>query len=165
MVPQNFKQKFVDAAIHLVNAILKILLYPFTFWINALTRLADQKKPIYDPSVLLNLDLLYDGLAFLSYPLGVLGLIVSFFAVEIYKLPFGDMVVKLLGILLVIYVLPVVAWLANIATRYAIKLAIQVVKILWTAIKGLILKFYNFIANPQWHFAIKHIHKQEKSEE
>ena len=162
MVPQNFPQMLLDAAIHLLNAILKILLYPFSFWTKAVTNLAEQKKPIYDPTVGLNLDLLFDGLSFLSYPLGVIYLIYTYIADKIYKYPFGEMVEAVLYGLLAIYVFPVVAWLASIVIKYAIKLLIVVVKMLWTAVKAIVLKIYNFIVNPQWHFAIKHIHKNEE---
>ena len=164
MVPQNFPQQILDAAIHLLNAILKILLYPFAFWTKAIGRLAEQKKPIYDPTVGLNFDLLYDGLAFLSYPLGVLYLIYSFIADKLYKMPFGDLVEYVIAFLIGIYVLPIVFWLANIVTKWVIKFAITVIKILWTAAKTFVLKIYNFIVNPQWHFAIKHIHVNKTEE-
>lgn len=159
MVPQNFKQQFVDAAIHLVNAILKILLYPFTFWTKAMGRLAEQKKPIYDPTVGLNWDLLFDGISYLSYPLGALYFLYSFFADKLYNAM--DAAIMML---IVIYVLPVFAWLACIAFKFALKLAWDIIKMLWTAIKTLILKLYNFVVNPQWHFAIKHIHVNKKEE-
>jgi hypothetical protein len=149
----------LDAAIHLLNAIIKVLLYPFTFWVKAIGRLAEQKKPIYDPTVGLNLDLLFDGLAFLSYPLGVLCLLIMTFTEKLYKAP-----ETLIIALLFVYVLPIVTWLANIVTKWAIKLAITVIKILWTATKTFVLKMYNFVVNPQWHFAIKHIHVNKKEE-
>ena len=153
MVPQNFKQQFVDAAIHLLNAILKILLYPFTFWLKAMERLAGQKKPIYDPTVGLNWDLLFDGISYLSYPLGAIYFVYKFFDDKLWNFLEGAV-----GLLLAIYVLPVVAWLGCIATKYAIKLAWEVIKIIWTAAKTFVLKIYNFIVNPQYHFAIKHIY-------
>ena len=159
MVPQNFKQQFVDAAIHLANAILKILLYPFTFWTQAMGRLAEQKKPIYDPTVGLNWDLLFDGISYLSYPLGALYFLYSFFADKLYN-AMGAAIVMLLGI----YVLPVFAWLSCIVFKFALKLAWNIIKMIWTAIKTLILKFYNFVVNPQWHFAIKHIYVNKKEE-
>ena len=162
MVPQNFKQLCLDAAIHLVNAILKIILYPFVFWTKAIVNLAQQKKPIYDQTVGLNLDLLFDGISFLSYPLGVIYLIYSFFADNIYKEPFKYMLEAVIIMLLIIYVLPVVAWLVSIITKFAIKLVVAVIKMLWAALKAIVLKIYNFIVNPQWHFAIKHIHKNEE---
>ena len=159
MVPQNFKQQFVDAAIHLVNAILKILLYPFTFWTQAMGRLAEQKKPIYDPTVGLNWDLLFDGISYLSYPLGALYFLYSFFADKLYN-AIDAAIVMLLGI----YVLPVFAWLSCIVFKFALKLAWNIIKMIWTATKTLILKFYNFVVNPQWHFAIKHIYVNKKEE-
>lgn len=159
MVPQNFKQQFVDAAIHLVNAILKILLYPFTFWTQAMGRLAEQKKPIYDPTVGLNWDLLFDGISYLSYPLGALYFLYSFFADKLYNAIDAAIVM-----LMVIYVLPVFAWLSCIVFKFALKLAWNIIKMIWTAIKTLVLKFYNFVVNPQWHFAIKHIYVNKKEE-
>lgn len=159
MVPQNFKQQFVDAAIHLVNAILKILLYPFTFWTQAMGRLAEQKKPIYDPTVGLNWDLLFDGISYLSYPLGALYFLYSFFADKLYNAM--DVAIMML---ITIYVLPVFAWLSCIVFKFALKLAWDIIKMIWTATKTLILKFYNFVVNPQWHFAIKHIHVNKKEE-
>lgn len=159
VVPQNFPQQMLDAAIHLLNALIKVLLYPFTFWVKAIGRLAEQKKPIYDPTVGLNLDLLFDGLTFLSYPLGVLCLIVMTFVAELYKAP-GSLIIALF----VIYLLPIFTWLASIVTRWAIKFAVVVIKILWTATKTFVLKMYNFVVNPQWHFAIKHIHVNKKEE-
>jgi hypothetical protein len=144
-----------------VNAFLKIVLYPFAFWTKAVVTLAEQKKPIYDPTVGLNLNLLFDGLTFLSYPLGVFGVLVSFVADKWYKLPFVDMVTVFFTALIVVYTMPVIIWLTSIVFRYCLKLAVVVVKILWTAVKTFVLKIYNFIVNPQWHFAIKHIHKQE----
>lgn len=159
MVPQNFKQQFVDAAIHLVNAILKILLYPFTFWTQAMGRLAEQKKPIYDPTVGLNWDLLFDGISYLSYPLGALYFLYSFFADKLYNAIDAAIVM-----LMVIYVLPVFAWLSCIVFKFALKLAWNIIKMIWTATKTLILKFYNFVVNPQWHFAIKHIYVNKKEE-
>ena len=151
----------LDAAIHLLNAILKIILYPFTFWTKAIVNLAEKKKPIYDPTVGLNLDLLFDGVSALSYPLGVIYLFYSFFADKIYKYPFKEMVDIVISFLIFIYVFPVVVWVASIVVKFAIKLAITIVKMLWTAICAIVLKIYNFIVNPQWHFAVKHIHKQE----
>ena len=159
MVPKNFKQQFVDAAIHLLNAILKILLYPFTLWTLAMGRLAEQKKPVYDPTVGLNWDLFYDGLSFLSYPLGALYFVYTFFAVKLWNLPEA-----IFTLLLTIYFFPVIAWLSCIVTKFVVKLALKVVKILWTAVKALVLKFYNFVVNPQWHFAIKHINVNKKEE-
>ena len=153
MVPQNFKQQFVDAAIHLLNAILKVLLYPFTFWIQAMGRLAQQKKPIYDPTVGLNWDLFYDGVSFLSYPLGVIYFIYTFFADKLW-----NHIGAAVALLLTIYFLPIIAWLACIVTKFIVKFAWKVVMIIWTAIKTLVLKIYNFVVNPQWHCAIKHIH-------
>ena len=159
MVPQNFKQMFLDATIHLVNAILKIVLYPFEFWTKATARLAQQKKPIYDPTVGLNLDLLFDGISFLSYPLGALYFLYTFFADKLY-----NALDAALYLLITIYVFPVVAWLASIVIKFAIKLAIDIIKIIWSALKSLVLKFYNFVVNPQWHFAIKHIYVNKKEE-
>ena len=159
MVPKNFKQQFVDAAIHLLNAILKILLYPFTLWTLAMGRLAEQKKPVYDPTVGLNWDLFYDGLSFLSYPLGALYFVYAFFADKLWNLPEA-----IITLLLTIYFFPVIAWLSCIVTKFVVKLAWKVVKILWTAVKALVLKFYNFVVNPQWHFAIKHINVNKKEE-
>ena len=161
MVPQNFPQKMLDAAIHLLNAFLKVVLYPFTFWAKAIVNLAEQKKPIYDPTVGLNLDLLFDGLAFLSYPLGVIHLFYTFFADKIYTAPFGYILDFFIYGLIAVYIFPVLAWLANIVVKFAIKLAIAIVKMLWTAVKTIVLKVYNFVVNPQWHFAVKHIHKNE----
>lgn len=161
MVPQNFPQKMLDAAIHLLNAFLKVVLYPFTFWTKAIVNLAEQKKPIYDPTVGLNLDLLFDGLAFLSYPLGVINLFYTFFADKIYTAPFGSILDFFIYGLIAVYIFPVLAWLANIVVKFAIKLAITIVKMLWTAVKTIVLKVYNFVVNPQWHFAVKHIHKNE----
>jgi hypothetical protein len=103
--------------------------------------------------------LLFDGLAFLSYPLGVLCLLIMTFTEKLYKAP-----ETLIIALLFVYVLPIVTWLANIVTKWAIKLAITVIKILWTATKTFVLKMYNFVVNPQWHFAIKHIHVNKKEE-
>jgi hypothetical protein len=97
----------------------------------------------------------------LSYPLGVFGVLVSFVADKWYKLPFVDMVTVFFTALIVVYTMPVIIWLTSIVFRYCLKLAVVVVKILWTAVKTFVLKIYNFIVNPQWHFAIKHIHKQE----
>ncbi len=156
---QNLPKQMQDAGIHLVNAIIKIVLIPFTFWTKAVGRLAEQKKPIYDPTVGLNLDLLFDGLAFLSYPLGVLYVLYSFFADKLYHMP-----EIALGMLIVIYVFPVVAWYSNIVVRWAFNLAITIIKICWTAVKSFVLKIYNFVVNPQWHFCIKHIHVNKKEE-
>lgn len=151
MIPQNFKQQFLDATIHLVNAILKIIFYPFTFWTKAMAYLAQLKKPIYDQTVGLNLDLLFNGISFLSYPLGIIYLIYLLFD---GNLEFAHIIN--------IYVLPVIVWIASIAFKFAIKLLVVVIKMMWTAFKTFVLKIYNFIVNPQWHFAIKHIHKQEE---
>lgn len=159
MVPQNFKQQFVDAAIHLVNAILKILLYPFTFWTQAMGRLAEQKKPIYDPTVGLNWDLLFDGFSYLSYPIGAIYFVYTFFADKLWHA--FDIAVILL---IFIYVLPVVAWISCIVTKFVVKLWWKTIKIMWDATKTFVLKVWNFIVNPQYHFAIKHIHVNKQEE-
>ena len=113
--------------------------------------LAQLKKPIYDQTVGLNLDLLFNGISFLSYPLGIIYLIYLLFD---GNLEFAHIIN--------IYVLPVIVWIASIAFKFAIKLLVVVIKMMWTAFKTFVLKIYNFIVNPQWHFAIKHIHKQEE---
>ncbi len=148
MVPQNFGQKFLDALIHVVNGILKVILIPFETWTKALVCLAEQKKPIYDPTVGLNLNLLYDGLKFLSYPLGVIKLVYDIIADKWYKLPFGDMFELVIYTLIAIYLIPVFV----IALSFFVKIA-------W----AVAVKIYNFIVKPHyWKVAIKHVNEEEK---
>ena len=156
MIPQNFKQSFVDAAIHTLNAIVKVLLIPFTMWTKATVELAQLKKPFYDKTVALNLNLWFNVATFLAYPWGVLYFFYKFFDYEIYQLPFG-FVMEFINLTLInLYLVPVYIWL----TRIFVKFAIAVIKILWTAAKAIVIKFYNFIVNPHWHIAIKRLDKQ-----
>ena len=154
MVPQDFGKKLLDALIHLLNGILKIVLFPFVVWTNAIVRLAEQKKPIYDPSVCLSADFFTDAVKVLSYPVLLIYFIVEFISDKMYKMPFGVVMKAIFCALVFIYVFPVLV----IVARYAIKLALVLVRALWV----LVVKFYNFLANPHWHIAIKHLDKEEK---
>ena len=159
MLPQNFGQKFVDALIHLVNAILKILLFPLTFWVKSLVSLAEKKKPIYDPTVGLNWELLYDGVMFLAYPLGVLLVLVGFIQdLGNQYLTFVGSVEHLLVGLFLVYLSPVAVFVA----KYVVKLAWAIILGAWNVICTLVKKIYHFIVNPHWHIAIHHIHEEKK---
>ena len=141
MIPQNFKQSFLDAAIHTLNAIVKVLLIPFIMWTKAIVELAQLKKPFYDKTVALSLNLWFNIGTFLAYPLGVLYFIYKFFDYEIYQLPFGFVMEFIFWTLIHLYLVPVYIWL----TRIFVKFAVAVIKILWTASKAIVIKFYNFI--------------------
>jgi hypothetical protein len=143
MVPQNFKQMLLDA----VTATLKILIFPFVFWIESIARLAEQKKSIASSSTGLNCNLLADGFTFLSYPLGIIYLIFEFFKSELYNLPFGEVVECIIFGLIYIYILPIIIWLGKLA---------------YGAAKKIVKKLYNFVVNPHWHIAIKRLDKKEE---
>ena len=158
MVPQNFPQKMLDAAIHLLNAILKIVLFPFVTWTKSIVNLAEKKKPIYDPTVGLNLELLYHAVIALAYPLGLLDFVISFFSDKVYKAPFDVVIEWIVITLILVYIAPVLVIVAS----YLIKFAWTILKGAWVVICSIACKIYNFIVNPHWHIAVKHINKEEK---
>lgn len=152
MVPENFGKKFVDALIHLLNGIIKVALIPFTFWTKSIVNFSEQKKPIYDSTVGLNADFLYDGLTILSYPLGLIYFIYNFIDLKMYDMPFDLMLKAVIFTLILIYLCPVFV----LALRYAVKIAWAGIRAIW----AVVCKFYKFIVNPHWHIAIKHLKEE-----
>jgi hypothetical protein len=97
MLPQNFLQQLMGAAMQVLLALLKIVLLPFNLWLKAISNLAEQREkglldlnkitglwPFFTFCKRLTLDFLLDAIAFLSYPIGVLAAFVTFIATLVF---------------------------------------------------------------------------------
>lgn len=91
MLPENFLQSIADAIIQVLVAIGRIILLPFNLWAKAITRLAEQKNsdqlslnninglwPFFTFCKRLLLNFIFDAIAFISYPIGIIFAIVNF---------------------------------------------------------------------------------------
>lgn len=129
MLPENFVKTLIDALLHVLYAIVKLLLLPFSLWVKAITRLADQKErgflnltnitslwPFFSFCKRLLIDFIFDAVSFLAYPLGVLFafimMIVGFTELnEFYTV--GDVFTEFLVTLISVYVYPIFMALAH----------------------------------------------------
>ena len=129
MLPENFVKTLIDALLHVLYAIVKLLLLPFSLWVKAITRLADQKErgflnlanitslwPFFSFCKRLLIDFIFDAVSFLAYPLGALFafimMIVGFTELnEFYTV--GDVFTEFVVTLISVYVYPIFMALAH----------------------------------------------------
>lgn len=118
-LPQNFVNQLVDALLHVLISIVRLILLPFSLWVKSIGKLAEQKKngllnletitglwPFFSYCKRLTLDFIFDAVTFLLYPLGVLYYIVSFISDVADGLPFVDGLEMLLIALIGLYLTP-----------------------------------------------------------
>ena len=114
----NVAKMLVEALIHTLATIGKFFLAPYNCWLKAAERLVEQGKngsveirnidgfwPILLYYKRFCIDFLFDGLSLLSYPLGVLVALGSFF-MNIVDYDFNYAFTGLISMLLVVYILP-----------------------------------------------------------
>ena len=129
MLPENFVQSLLNALIHVGNAIVKLLLLPFNLWVKAIVRLADQKErgllnissinglwPFFSFCKRLLIDFIFDAVAFLAYPVGVvvaiIVMIIGFTETNMFYTA-GDVFLEFIISLIVIYIYPIFMALAH----------------------------------------------------
>lgn len=129
MLPENFVKTLIDALLHVLYAIVKLLLLPFSLWVKSITRLADQKErgilnlanitglwPFFSFCKRLLIDFIFDAVSFLAYPLGVLFalimMIVGFTELnEFYTV--GDVFIEFVVTLISVYIYPIFMAMAH----------------------------------------------------
>lgn len=117
----NIVKIFVDATLHVIYAVVKLLVLPINLWAKAAARLAEQKNqglldintirgiwPFFSYIRVLLVEFMFDAVAFLAYPLGIL---FAFGALFTYIIIFDEQVWIALGvfvwIILGVYVTPI----------------------------------------------------------
>ena len=170
MLPANFAKNLVDATLQTLLAIAKIFLLPFELWVKAISNLSEQKAkgalnvqeikgmwPYFTFCKRLLLDFLFDAIAFLSYPLGVLFSIASFIVTlcnaprytqfsDTFLAAFAMFILCLLGV----YVIPVFTALAHDCLQ-------------WTLLP--LRKYIDWCKKPAQHLDLTHENKEQKVEE
>ena len=92
MFPNNFAKQLVDALLHVLITIGRVFALPLSLWIKSTTKLVAQKQeaaldmnkidspwPFFSWVKRWIIDFLFDALAFVSYPLGVITAFITFF--------------------------------------------------------------------------------------
>ncbi len=117
----NLLKLTVDATLHVVYAIVKLIVLPINLWAKAVARLAEQKNkglldvnnirgiwPFFSYIKRLLVEFLFDAISFLSYPVGIVSAIVALF---IYIVIHGEQlwiaIIFTGWIILIVYVIPV----------------------------------------------------------
>ena len=117
----NLLKLTVDATLHVVYAIVKLIVLPINLWAKAVARLAEQKNkglldvnnirgiwPFFSYIKRLLVEFLFDAISFLSYPVGIFSAIVALF---IYIVIHGEQlwiaIIFTGWIILIVYVIPV----------------------------------------------------------
>lgn len=117
----NLLKLTVDATLHVVYAIVKLIVLPINLWAKAVARLAEQKNkglldvnnirgiwPFFSYIKRLLVEFLFDAISFLSYPVGIVSAIVALF---IYIVIYGEQlwiaIIFTGWIILIVYVIPV----------------------------------------------------------
>lgn len=117
----NILKLAVDATLHVVYAIVKLLVLPINLWAKAIARLAEQKNkglldvntirglwPFFSYIKRLLVEFLFDAVSFLSYPLGIIGALIALFTyITIYGEQLWIALVLTWWILLGVYLVPV----------------------------------------------------------
>ena len=88
----NLLKLTVDATLHVVYALVKLIVLPINLWAKAVARLAEQKNkglldvnnirgiwPFFSYIKRLLVEFLFDAISFLSYPVGIVSAIVALF--------------------------------------------------------------------------------------
>lgn len=129
MLPENFVKNLIDALLHVLCSILKLILLPFNLWVKAITRLADQREkgflnlstitglwPFFSFCKRLLIDFIFDAVAFLAYPVGVVVaiiiMIIGFTETNMFYTA-GDVFLGFIISLIVIYIYPIFMALAH----------------------------------------------------
>lgn len=103
MFPNNFAKQLVDALLHVLITIGRVFVLPLSLWIKSTTKLVAQKQeaaldmnkidspwPFFSWVKRWIIDFLFDALAFVSYPLGVVWAFIAFFVNLTYIDAFTD---------------------------------------------------------------------------
>lgn len=122
MFPNNFGQQLLDALLHVLISIGRVLVLPLNLWVKSATNLVAQKKsealdlqkiqspwPYFSWVKRWILDFGFDAVTFLSYPLGALYWISLWFDSSIYNsYVFGYAFLGLITSLIFIYLFPLI---------------------------------------------------------
>ena len=129
MLPENFVKNLIDALLHVLCSILKLLLLPFNLWVKAIARLAEQREagflnlsnitgiwPFFSFCKRLFIDFIFDAIAFLAYPVG--GLMAIYNMIEGFTktnqfYTAGDVFEEFIVTLILIYIYPIFMAIAH----------------------------------------------------
>lgn len=125
-IMNNFSKNVVDCLVHIGLSIVKLLLLPFNMWVKAIERLAEQRKnglleysgikgvwPFLSYCKRLVFDFLFDTVASLAYPLGVLFTLFSFIQALAHSVPFSFALGTFITSLISIYFMPAILALVH----------------------------------------------------
>ena len=159
----------LDATLEVLLAIARILLLPFNLWVKAITNLSEQKAkgalnlqeikglwPFFSFCKRLFLDYMFDVIAFLSYPIGILVAVVLFVQTIVtapqymsFGQTFNLACASFIGAVIAIYVIPV-------STAFAHNL----LQLMLLPVR----KFIDWCRKPAQHLDLTHENKDKKAE-
>lgn len=119
MFPNNFTQQLVDALLHVLITIGRVLLLPLNLWVKSTSTLVGQKqRDFFDMNTIDTpwpyltwakrwiIDFSFDAAVLLIYPIGIIVSIWGF--IEFFKLGFGAAMEEFVISLIVFYFMPLV---------------------------------------------------------
>ena len=121
MFPNNFSQLLVDASLHVLITIGRVLLLPLNLWVKAISTLVGQKqRDFFDMNTIDTpwpyltwakrwiIDFSFDAAVLLIYPIGILASIWGFIDCLMLKMGFGIAMEEFIISLIVFYFMPLV---------------------------------------------------------